>query len=370
MSFWSSITGGDVLSGIGSIFSGWIGKKSQDNTNKTNLQIARETNQANRENQEYQNQWNLNMWNTQNEYNNPSQQRSRLENAGLNPIFFGLDGTGNAGALQSAPFTAVNGAPMENSGQFLQQGILNATNTMLDAQYKKAMIDNLKEKTRGDKIENDYNVEIMPDRIESSHLTVTGLNLGNNLTEEQTNNYRASTSKINEEISQMPEYLDLAKKHYDLEKWKAEVNKELSQKQLDFQERELTEKIAVAWYEASLHGREVEIHQQLANQNGLQVAVNCLVGVSQISVNYTTAGKNSKDIQYYDKDKRVQYTGQMAKTAKDAADAQWGTGIVGNVLRPAAGVAQMIRKQIGKTSLDITVPQYSIPEPQQQTLVK
>lgn len=49
-----------------------------------------------------QNAWNYEMWNKQNEYNTPEAQVQRLRDAGLNPMFYGLDGTGNAGDLTAA----------------------------------------------------------------------------------------------------------------------------------------------------------------------------------------------------------------------------------------------------------------------------
>lgn len=48
-----------------------------------------------------QNEWSLNMWNKTNEYNDPSAQLERLKRAGLNPLYFGLDGS-SAQSFQSA----------------------------------------------------------------------------------------------------------------------------------------------------------------------------------------------------------------------------------------------------------------------------
>ena len=45
-----------------------------------------------------QNEYNLNMWNLQNEYNSPQAQMQRLEDAGLNKaLMYGQGSTGNAG---------------------------------------------------------------------------------------------------------------------------------------------------------------------------------------------------------------------------------------------------------------------------------
>lgn len=48
-----------------------------------------------------QNAWNYEMWLRQNEYNNPENQLARLRDAGLNPLYYGLDGS-SAGDLSAA----------------------------------------------------------------------------------------------------------------------------------------------------------------------------------------------------------------------------------------------------------------------------
>ena len=48
-----------------------------------------------------QNAWNYKMWNEQNAYNTPEAQVQRLRDAGLNPLYYGLDGS-SAGSAQPA----------------------------------------------------------------------------------------------------------------------------------------------------------------------------------------------------------------------------------------------------------------------------
>ena len=48
-----------------------------------------------------QNAWNYEMWLKQNEYNTPDAQVQRLRDAGLNPLYYGLDGS-SAGDLSAA----------------------------------------------------------------------------------------------------------------------------------------------------------------------------------------------------------------------------------------------------------------------------
>lgn len=59
--------------------------------------------------QEKQNEYNLNMWNLQNEYNSPQAQMKRYEEAGLNPAL--IYSQGNPGNATSAPVQGVPDAP-------------------------------------------------------------------------------------------------------------------------------------------------------------------------------------------------------------------------------------------------------------------
>lgn len=61
-----------------------------------------------------QNAWNYERWLEQNEYNSPTAQYQRLRDAGLNPLFYGLDGTGNAGELTAAQPLGYERANMGN----------------------------------------------------------------------------------------------------------------------------------------------------------------------------------------------------------------------------------------------------------------
>ena len=93
--------GSGIISGISSLFGGYSQKKATQDTNKTNLQIARETNeaqlQAMRENNEWSRQQAIDMFNMENEYNDPAAQANRLLNAGISPANV-LGGSGASAA--------------------------------------------------------------------------------------------------------------------------------------------------------------------------------------------------------------------------------------------------------------------------------
>lgn len=82
---------------IGSGISAITGLISGNQQNRTNLQIARETNEAQKELAQYQADRNLELWNLNNEYNTPASQMQRYKDAGLNPnLMYGQGSSGNS----------------------------------------------------------------------------------------------------------------------------------------------------------------------------------------------------------------------------------------------------------------------------------
>lgn len=119
--FWESAGGAALISGIGGLFGSGSSAaaakaqaeaaryaadmqyKATQETNQANIQIAQEANQNNYKMFQEQNQWNLDQWNRENEYNSASQQRQRLEDAGLNPYLMMSGGSaGTASSITSA----------------------------------------------------------------------------------------------------------------------------------------------------------------------------------------------------------------------------------------------------------------------------
>ena len=76
---------GSILGAVGSLFGSSKNADSVRDTNRTNLQIAQMNNEFNERMLQKQMDYNTEMWNKQNEYNTASNQRKRLEEAGLNP---------------------------------------------------------------------------------------------------------------------------------------------------------------------------------------------------------------------------------------------------------------------------------------------
>lgn len=74
--------------------------------NKNQEALMQKQIEAQKQLQRNQNQWNLDMWNKQNEYNTPFNQRSLYEDAGLNPSYYLGQGNGTAGSVQSSTMSA------------------------------------------------------------------------------------------------------------------------------------------------------------------------------------------------------------------------------------------------------------------------
>lgn len=90
----------DFIPVVGNIASSIGNAVSTNKTNNTNMAINRMNNEFNAAEAEKARQFQLDMWNKTNDYNSASAQRSRLEEAGLNPYLM-MNG-GNAGTAQSS----------------------------------------------------------------------------------------------------------------------------------------------------------------------------------------------------------------------------------------------------------------------------
>lgn len=101
--------GSGIIGGLGNVISGLFGSSASSEANETNVMLAREgrdwqsaENQKARDFQER-------MWNAQNAYNSPANQRKLAQEAGYNPYLLVSNGLGSgAGSVGSAP---MSGAP-------------------------------------------------------------------------------------------------------------------------------------------------------------------------------------------------------------------------------------------------------------------
>lgn len=104
--------GGELIGAAGSLLGGLFSSSGSRYAARKQLQAVRETNAANLQIAQQNNAFNERMWNLQNQYNSPVAQRTRLEQAGINPYLM-LDGsnTGNAQSSVTADTSGTQVAP-------------------------------------------------------------------------------------------------------------------------------------------------------------------------------------------------------------------------------------------------------------------
>lgn len=140
-----------------------------------------------------QNIWNKKMWNEQNEYNSPVQQKQRLLDAGLNPALMYGNGasTGNA---QSAPRMELNPGSILDGLQLAslasQIRTNNVHNTLYSAQARKTMA------------EANYLESSMEDRLAGVKLSNEGKDIANIFKSLQADNQRFVNDKQAEVFAQ------------------------------------------------------------------------------------------------------------------------------------------------------------------------
>lgn len=163
------LIGSSLISGVGSILGGLFGSSSSNNAANKQLQAVRETNALNKDLAYQQNEWNLQQWNRQNAYNDPSAQMARFRAAGINPYFaLGNITSGNAeGTLSSAdlanqqPVTSpLQGQSGQILGNSLSQAAQFATTAFYDNQIKAEQAKNLQ-------LKNAFDAQSLMERVNS-----------------------------------------------------------------------------------------------------------------------------------------------------------------------------------------------------------
>lgn len=135
---------GGLFGGIGSVVSGAIGAKSTSDTNKTNLKINQMNNDFNAREAQKARDFQLDMWNKENEYNSASSQRKRLEAAGYNPYMSDAQAGTAAGMSGTSAATAAGAAPqIPYTPDFQSVGVNLASALKMMSEKKKTDIENL-----------------------------------------------------------------------------------------------------------------------------------------------------------------------------------------------------------------------------------
>lgn len=133
-----------LFGGVGSVISGAIGAKSTSDTNKTNLRINQMNNDFNAREAQKARNFQLDMWNRENEYNKASSQRKRLEEAGYNPYMSDAQAGTAAGMSGTSSATASGAAPqIPYTPDFQSVGVNLASALKMMSEKKQTDIENL-----------------------------------------------------------------------------------------------------------------------------------------------------------------------------------------------------------------------------------
>lgn len=135
---------GAIIAGGASLLGSLLGKRSQDKTNKANMELAKYQNEWQTQENEKAYQRSLQMWNLQNEYNSPTQQMARLRSAGLNPNLVYGNGavgntTGNYPQYEPADIDRAHLSPYRG----WNQGLSDAVSNFLAFRSNRAQVENM-----------------------------------------------------------------------------------------------------------------------------------------------------------------------------------------------------------------------------------
>lgn len=133
-----------LFGGIGSVISGAVGAKTTADANKTNLKINQMNNDFNAREAQKARDFQLDMWNKENEYNKSSSQRKRLEDAGYNPYMSDAQAGTATGMSGTSAATAAGAAPqISYTPDFQSVGVNLASALKMMSEKKQTDIENL-----------------------------------------------------------------------------------------------------------------------------------------------------------------------------------------------------------------------------------
>ena len=210
-----------IISGLLGAATSLIGSYQQsENIDK---QIAAQQ-EENRKNREYnlmlanlQNEWNVEQWERENEYNDPSAQMSRYVKAGLNPDLIYGQGANSISArspelTSGAPSSPVDMSALGQKPTIGQAATMALQNMATAAQARKTIAESEKtvEETEGQRSTNKILASdaAFRDALNKGQLDLQGLQIDltysqRNLTDEQVNKTREETKQIQQTVSKL-----------------------------------------------------------------------------------------------------------------------------------------------------------------------
>lgn len=235
--------GAAVATGIASLV-------ANHKTNKTNRKIAASVNESNARINESQLKYNWDMWQSQNDYNNPVSQRKRLTDAGLNPIYYGLDGNSASSGSSFSPIPAEQSAP----------NVSPDFSSFEDAILKFAQIKNIEANTKKQESESGLTTEQAETarQLRTGQLVLLGQQI--KLTESSTELNKSSSEEKLATVDSLRQSLEESKARIDnirseidqrrfdrmIQRAYYELEQKYKQGLLSLQEKQL----AVSWFNA------------------------------------------------------------------------------------------------------------------------
>lgn len=195
-----------IAEGTAAVIGAGLAAAGTAGTNWLQAQMNKRAFRRNKQLLQMQNDFSLDMWNRTNEYNDPLHQVERLKNAGLNPLYYGLDGS-SADSFESAAAAPYNPATMVNPFEGMQNfGMQLAQIENLQANTAKTNNENLTETKRREQLEVEtmHINEDIKNLIETRSLTAANRKLAeqaldwNERLNQANLDYTQSSSKLND----------------------------------------------------------------------------------------------------------------------------------------------------------------------------
>lgn len=237
---------------------------SNSKTNRTNFEINQLNNEFNERMMQKQMDYNTMMWEKENAYNDPAEQRARLEKAGFNPYMMMSNvTTGNAqGAGSTSAASAAPAAPQQ-AMQYNMQGIADAIlmakqGANLDAEREQQLIDNQTRMMRnmseiGNTIARTQNEKIQ------NKLLRTQYSYADQLHQVQIANQEAQTAKILRETVLLNKELSIFDERTRLDFAQRSANIMLTNAQRGLTKQQTVHEIQ-------------KMYETVARQNGLKIS--------------------------------------------------------------------------------------------------
>lgn len=315
---------------IGNIIGGASSSSAQRSANRTNLQIARETNQQNWNMMSYQNQWNE----AQNEkmlaYNTPLEQMKRYDQAGINPYLAASqivpgNQQSQLTSAQAPPMQASQVQPVTGMADAIQNSISSAADSMLkiaqardinmDSELKRLAFDSDLEgrKFRNKSDEYDYKLKKQgyDFNFEMQPLDKMLKQMSINQVSAQTKNVEHQTKLLEVQTKLADFDLGFKNKHAE-EQFKAELANIISQTNLNdesaknllydrtvFKPKQLSlqsERNRIEMYNASTNRMNAETNRYNASTNRMNVETNRYNAVTGRMDAYTRKSSVAQEI--------------------------------------------------------------------------